>query len=411
MSETSGPTGLPVLTAEEQRVLGSLLEKEVTVPSTYPMTVNAVRSACNQTSSREPVVDYDDTVVHHTLRELKQRDLVAVTWDDRGRRTLKYVQTLAVRLDLAEDERALLTVLLLRGAQAPGALRSRTERLHAFADRGAVEACLARMAGREHPLVEQLPRQPREQDARWIHLLGPVETPATAVAPGAAPAVDRDVVIAGGADVRDDKVRASYGAVAASYAEALTDELADLPFERWLLDRVAARAGTDPVVEVGSGPGHVTAYLAEAGADATGIDLTPEMVAQARERYPDGVYEVGDLRTLMRPINGSGWAAVLGWYSLIHLAASELPAALDALVRPLAGDGWLVLAMHAGAEVRTHTSWFDHEIDLDFVFHRPAEVVALVEAAGLVDVEWYHRGPVTGRGESTERLYVVARKP
>ena len=407
----SEPIDLPVLTAEEQRVLGSLLEKEVTVPASYPMTVGAVRTACNQSSSREPVVDYDERVVHETLRELKHRDLAVVTWDDRGRRTLKYAQTLAVRLDLADDERALLTVLLLRGAQPPGALRSRTERLHPFADRGAVEACLNRMAGRERPLVQQLPRQPREQDARWIHLLGPVDLPATAGAAAAAPAVDRDSVLAEGPAARDAKVRASYGIVAASYADALTAELAGLPFERWLLDRVAAHAGTDPVVEVGCGPGHVTAYLAEAGVDATGIDLTPEMVEEARRRYPDGVYEVGDLRTLMRPVNGSGWAAVLGWYSLIHLAASELPGAVEALVRPLRSDGLLVLAVHAGSEVRHHAAWFEHDVDLDFVFHEPADVVAVAEHAGLVDVEWYRRGPVTSRGELTERLYVVARKP
>ncbi|WP_203047251.1 DUF480 domain-containing protein [Pimelobacter simplex] len=401
---------LPVLTAEEQRVLGSLLEKEVTVPASYPMTVTAVRTACNQQSSREPVVDYDDDLVHHTLRDLKQRDLVAVTWDDRGRRTLKYVQTIAVRLDLAEDERALLTVLLLRGPQPPGALRTRTERLHAFADRAAVEACLQRLAGREQPLVRVLPKQPREQDARWIHLLGPVDLPATA--PGAAAvAVDRDAVLAGGAEARDAKVRAAYASVAAAYAESLAGELDALPFERWLLDRVAAHAGTDPVVEVGCGPGHVTAHLAEAGVDATGLDLTPEMVEQARERYPDGVYEVGDLRSLMRPVNGSGWAAVLAWYSLIHLAASELPAALEALTRPLSPGGLLVLALHAGAEVRHLDTWFDHEVDLDVVLHDPADVVGLVERAGLVDVEWYRRGPVHARGETTERLYVVARKP
>ncbi|WP_137295238.1 DUF480 domain-containing protein [Nocardioides dongxiaopingii] len=401
---------LPVLTAEEQRVLGVLLEKEVTVPASYPMTVNAVRTGCNQSSSREPVTDHDERVVHEALRTLKQAELAAVTWDDRGRRTLKYVQTLSVRLDLADDERALLTVLLLRGAQPPGALRTRTERLHAFADRDEVAACLERMAGRAQPLVEQLPRQPREQDARWVHLLGPVDQ--GSAAPGtAAPDVDRDVVIAGGADVRDAKVRASYGAIAAPYAEALTDELAGLPFERWLLDRVAAHAGTDPVVEVGCGPGHVTAYLADAGADATGIDLTPEMVEEARRRFPDGVYEVGDLRTLMRPLNGSGWAVVLGWYSLIHLAASELPGAVEALVRPIRDDGWLLLALHAGAEVRTNRSWFDQEVDLDFVFHEPADVVAVLERAGLVDVEWYRRGPVTARGESTQRLYVLGRKP
>lgn len=401
---------LPVLTAEEQRVLGSLLEKEVTVPASYPMTVGAVRTACNQQSSREPVVEYDDDLVHRTLRELKQRDLVAVTWDDRGRRTLKYLQRLAVLLDLAEDERALLTVLLLRGPQPPGALRTRTERLHAFPDRDAVEACLRRLAERETPLVQVLPRQPREQDARWIHLLGPVDQPASAPGPSA-PVVDRDAVLAGGAEARDAKVRAAYAAVATAYADALAGELDALPFERWLLDRVAAHAGTDPVVEVGCGPGHVTAYLAEAGADATGLDLTPEMVAQARERYPDGVYEVGDLRTLMRPVNGSGWAAVLGWYSLIHLAASELPGALDALARPLSPGGLLVLALHAGSEVRHHDTWFDQAVDLDVVLHEPADVVALVERAGLVDVEWYRRGPVLARGETTERLYVVARKP
>jgi uncharacterized protein len=402
---------LPQLSAVEQRVLGVLLEKEVTVPASYPMTVNAVRTGCNQSSSREPVTDYDERVVHETLRGLKARDLVAVTWDDRGRRTLKYVQALVARLDLAPAERALLTVLLLRGAQPPGALKTRTERLHPFTDRDQVEACLQRMAAASPPLVRQLPRRPREQDHRWVHLLGPVEDAEAPATLAAAPAVDRDAVLAEGAEARDARVRAGYGAIAAEYAESLTGELDDLPFERWLLERVAAHAGTDPVVEVGCGPGHVTAYLAEAGADATGLDVTPEMVEEARRRYPDGVYEAGDLRSLMRPVTATGWAAVLGWYSLIHLAASELPAAVEALVRPLRSDGWLVLALHAGSEVRHADTWFDHEVDLDFVLHEPADVVALVTAAGLTDVEWYRRGPVTSRSETSERLYVVARKP
>ena len=396
----------PVLTAEEQRVLGSLLEKEVTVPGSYPMTVNAVRTACNQSSSREPVVDYDERLVHDTLRELKARDLVAVTWEDRGRRTLKYVQTVAARQGWPDDERALLTVLLLRGAQAPGALKSRTERLHPFADRGAVEATLTRMAAADPPLVRQLPRGPREHDARWVHLLGPVDEPA---APPPTSGADRDSVLAGGADVRDDKVRATYGTVATSYADHLTGELAHLPFERWLLDRVAA--GPGPVVEVGCGPGHVTAYLVSRGADATGIDLTPAMVEEARRRFPEGRYEVGDLRRLMRPPGAEGWGAVLGWYSLIHLAGSELPATLDALVRPLVAGGTLALALHAGDEVYHHTEWFEHEVDLDFVFHEPAEIVPLLERAGLTDVEWYRRGPNRARNESTERLYLLARKP
>jgi hypothetical protein len=101
----------------------------------------------------------------------------------------------------------------------------------------------------------------------------------------------------------------------------------------------------------------------------------------------------------------------VSWYSLIHLAASELPAAVAALARPLAPGGWLVLGMHAGAEVRHHDEWFGHPVDLDFVLHDPAFVVGVVEGAGLVDVEWYLRGPVTARGETTRRLYVVGRAP
>jgi len=223
--------------------------------------------------------------------------------------------------------------------------------------------------------------------------------------------VDRDAVIALGADLRDAHVRSSYDAVATAYADHLVDELRGLPFETWLLDRVLAHAVGQPVVEVGSGPGHVTAYLAERGADATGIDLSPAMVTEARRRFPGRSFAVGDLRRLSRPAASSGWAAVLGWYSLIHLAASELPEAVAVLARPLAPDGWLVLAMHAGAEVRHLDEWFGHEVDLDFVLHEPAFVVGMVEAAGLVDIEWYLRGPVTARGETTERVNIVGRKP
>ena len=399
-------TELPVLEPDDQRVLGSLLEKQTTVPGSYPLTANALRSACNQTNNREPVVDFDQQTVERTARALKERGLLRIVWSDVGRRTLKYHQVLDEQLGLDPDERALLTVLLLRGAQAPGELRTRAERLHAFADRGEVEACLRRMAGRPQPLVRELEKRPGQQDRRWVHLLGPVPQQAEV----AAAVVDRDAVIAGGADLRDAKVRSSYDAVATAYADHLVDELGELPFETWLLDRVVAGAAGQPVVEVGSGPGHVTAYLADRGAEAMGIDLSPAMVSEARRRFPDRSFEVGDLRRLTRPATSSGWAAVLGWYSLIHLAASELPDAVAALVRPLAPGGWLVLGLHAGAEVRHLDEWFGHPVDLDLVLHEPAFVVGLVEAAGLVDTEWYLRGPLASRGETTQRLYVIGRK-
>ncbi|MFF0340657.1 DUF480 domain-containing protein [Kribbella sp. NPDC004875] len=399
---------LPVLGIEDQRVLGSLLEKQTTVPASYPLTANALRTACNQTSNREPVVDYDQGTVERVARSLRDRELLRIVWVDTGRRTLKYHQILDEKLGLEEDERALITVLLLRGAQAPGELRTRTERLHQFADRSDVEDCLRRMAARPEPLVRELERRAGQHDRRWIHLLGPVpEEEAVA----AVEAVDRDTVIADGVEARDARVRAAYDAVATTYADELLDELDGLPFERWLLDRVIAHANGRPVVEVGSGPGHITAYLAEGGADATGIDLSPEMVAEARRRFPGHNFEVGDLRRLGRPPASSGWAAVLGWYSLIHLAASELPEAIAALTRPLDPGGCLVLALHAGAEVRHVEELLGHEVSLDYVLYDPTQVIAAVEAAGLTDIEWYLRGPITTRAETTRRLYVIGRTP
>lgn len=393
---------LPVLSDVDQRILGCLLEKQRTVPDSYPLSLNALRTACNQTSSRDPVVAYDEALVESACRDLKDRGLLRIVWADRGPRTLKYHQVLGELLDLAEDERALLTVLLLRGPQAAGLLRTRTERLHAFTDRSDVEATLERMAGAPTPLVRVLPRKAGERDPRWVHLLG--DQPADDTAAPPAPAAQIDLA------TRDERVRSSYDAVASGYADALTDELEHLPFERWLLERVVELAGYAPLVEVGCGPGHVTAFLTECGAAATGLDLSPVMVEQARGRYPDATYEVGDLRRLMRPTTADGWGAVLAWYSLVHTTPAEMPDALAALVRPLRPGGWLVYAGHAGTGHVHRGDWFDATVDLDFVLQEPAAVAALFEKAGLVDVEWYRRAPVAARGETTERAYVIGRR-
>ena len=403
---------LPRLDPAEQRVLGALLEKQRTVPASYPLSGQALRTACNQTSSRDPQVDYDDPTVERVARELKDRDLVRIVWSESGRRTLRYHQRLTELLDLGDDEAALVTVLLLRGAQAPGELRARTERLHPFETRESVEEVLRALAARPEPVVRELERRPGQQDRRWTHLLGPVEDASpgsSAIALG----VSEPVLPEGGADARDARVRAAYDAVAEPYADAFADELDAMPFERWLLDRVAAHAVADgaPAVDVGTGPGHVAAYLAAAGASVSGLDLSPAMVEQARARFPDVTYDIGDLRRLMRPNGHDGWSAAVAWYCLVHSVPSELPGALAAMVRPLRPGGLVVLALHAGTGLAHADSWFDRAVDLDFVLHDPRAVVDQVLAAGLVDVEWYHRGPVAARGEQSERLYILATAP
>ncbi len=397
---------LPVLDATEQRILGSLLEKQRTVPASYPLSLNALRVACNQTSSRDPVTDLTDAEIESAARELKGRGLLRIVWAGKGSRTLKYHQLLDEALSLQPDERALVTVLLLRGAQAPGELKTRTERLHPFADRDAVEQVLRRMAALPEPLVRELERRPGQQDRRWVHLLGPVAEPAGAAAPIA---VDRDAVLADGADVRDERVRDTYDKVAESYFERLGDELIDKPFDVWLLERVASLAGSDPIVDVGCGPGHIAAFLADTGARVSGVDLSPQMVAVASREFPDLDFSVGNLFGLLKPRTSSGWGAVVAWYSLVHLAGSELAPAVAALARTLVPGGVLAVAVHGGDEVRRITELVGEQVELDFVLHDQADLLAAFAAAGLTDVEWYRRGP-SGDEAQTERLYLLGRR-
>lgn len=399
-----GMADLPQLDAIERRVLASLLEKQRTVPATYPLTLSALRSACNQSSSREPVSDYDDAALEACARELKSRDLLRIVWAGKGSRTLKYHQLLDEVLDLDDAERALITVLLLRGVQTPGELRTRTERLHRFEDREEVEACLQRLADRPDPLVTEVEARRGRHDSRWADLL-------SAPPPAEAPPVDLDVVVADGAQARDAAVIAAYDTVAADYADQLGDDLAAKPFDTWLIRRVGELADGAPVADVGTGPGQVAAVLAESGCDVTGFDISPAMVEQARAAHPDVSFEVGDLTRLLRPPAASGWGAITAWYALVHLAPVELPDAVAALARTLQPGGWLALAVHLGSDVVRHEQWLGHAVDLTFVLHDADVVRAAVEQAGLTIVEWYERGPLADIEVDTRRLYVLARRP
>jgi uncharacterized protein YceH (UPF0502 family)/SAM-dependent methyltransferase len=413
-----GHGDLPALDPIEQRVIGSLLEKERTVPASYPMTLNALRTACNQSSSREPVVDYDDATIVDAIDRLKARGLARMVHASHGSRTVKYRQVLDERLQLEPAELAVITVLLLRGPNAAGELKTRTERLHGFADRAEVEACLARLAAHEPPLVRELERRPGQQDSRWIHLLGPVDLPGPAAggrggagAAAGVPCAATEVVLADGPEARTEKVRAAYDALAGAYADALVDELDQKPFDRWLLERVAALADGGPVADAGCGPGHVAFHLAMAGAEVTGFDLSPGMVEEARRRFGELRFEVGDLTALPPPDGGGGWAAITAWYSLVHLAASELRPAVALLAASLRPGGWLAIGLHLGDEARPVTELFGREVDVTFTLHHPDRVIEAVTTAGLVEIEWYRRSPIPGAEVETERMYVLARRP
>jgi uncharacterized protein len=169
--------------AVELRVLGCLIEKQRTTPDQYPLTLNSLRLACNQSTNRNPVVDYDERTVREGLTRLGRRGWSRLT-STQGSRAPKFRHLFDEALGLAPDELAVLGVLMLRGAQTPGELKSRSERLHPFADLGALHATVDRLIGRE--LVARLERRPGQKEERYVQLLGGDEDEAPA-APAPAP--------------------------------------------------------------------------------------------------------------------------------------------------------------------------------------------------------------------------------
>ncbi len=161
-----------LLSAEEVRVLGALMEKEVTTPDYYPLSLNALVNACNQKSNREPVVNYDDDTVEVALANLREKGLaMRITGDGR---VAKHEQRFSERQNLGRREAAIMCVLMLRGPQTIGELRGRTERLYAFEDLEGVESTLNRLL--EEGFVKKLPKQAGYKEQRWAQLLaGDVE--------------------------------------------------------------------------------------------------------------------------------------------------------------------------------------------------------------------------------------------
>ncbi len=229
------------LSASEGRVIGSLIEKQLTTPQQYPLTLNALVLACNQSSNRDPVVSYDESEVQRALAGLREAGLIGLVYPSHGRSVTRYRHTLPERLGLDERELALLAVLLLRGPQTAGELRARTERMAQFDGIGAIDADLVRLSEKEEPLAARLSRRPGQKEERWVQLLGveslePQPQPSgepLAAFPTAPPPAIRAPESA--ADDRDDRVDALASEVA-----SLRDEVA---FLRTALEELQEQLG------------------------------------------------------------------------------------------------------------------------------------------------------------------------
>jgi uncharacterized protein YceH (UPF0502 family) len=216
---------LPALSLLETRVLGVLVEKERTVPDSYPLSLNALTLGCNQKNNRDPVIQATEAEVQAAVDALRSLSLVI---ESSGSRVMRYAHNLGRVLRIPDPGVALLTALMLRGPSTPGELRIASERLHRFPDLGAVEAVLSELARHEgQPLVVQLPRAPGARENRWAHLLsGPVAEEAghpSAAATRPAASVAPDTAAAEIASLKADVAR-----LAAETAElrALVERLA-----------------------------------------------------------------------------------------------------------------------------------------------------------------------------------------
>jgi uncharacterized protein len=160
-----------LLSQEEGRVIGSLIEKELTTPQQYPLTLNALVLACNQSSNRDPVVAFDDRTVDNAVAKLKADGLVRFVYPSHGRSVTRYQQLLGEQLGISQSQLGLVALLLLRGPQTGAELRARSERMCEFDGIDQVEAELDQLSRRDEAVVARLPRRPGQKEERWAQLL------------------------------------------------------------------------------------------------------------------------------------------------------------------------------------------------------------------------------------------------
>jgi ubiquinone/menaquinone biosynthesis C-methylase UbiE len=204
--------------------------------------------------------------------------------------------------------------------------------------------------------------------------------------------------------------RSSYDAVAADYAVKFQDELSRKPFDRvmlaWLVERVAASGS---ICDIGCGPGQVAAYMKSLGAESCGIDLSPQMVKQARRLFPEIPFQQGNMLALA-DVADSSFAGVTAFYSIIHIPYQQVVDVLKELHRVLKPDGWLLLTFHIGEEVRHLEEWWEKPVMLDFNFFTTPQMKSYLLEAGFELYEAVERDSYPDVEVATRRAYLFARK-
>jgi SAM-dependent methyltransferase len=204
--------------------------------------------------------------------------------------------------------------------------------------------------------------------------------------------------------------QSSYDRVAAEYAEHYHNELERKPFDRVMLDWLAARAAPlGPICDVGCGPGHIADYLRRRGAQVQGIDLSAEMVAQARRLNPGLAFEQGDMRALTG-VPDQAFGGVAAFYSIIHVAPDQVGVALRELHRVLRPGGTLLLTFHIGDEIRHLAEWWGKPVSLVFQFYERPAMRRHLQAAGFTVTEAIERDPYPDVEVETRRAYLFAER-
>jgi SAM-dependent methyltransferase len=207
-----------------------------------------------------------------------------------------------------------------------------------------------------------------------------------------------------------DNLQASYDCVAEEYARRIFDELQYKPLDRQLLDRLVISVPEGGIIcDLGCGPGQVARYLHDRGAQVIGVDLSAEMIEQARQLNPDLEFKQGNMLTL--DVEDGAWAGIAAFYSIIHIPRDEVVTALHELKRVLQPGGWLLVAFHLGTEVLHLEEWWEQPVSADFVFFLAPEMQAYLQAAGFLIEDLIERPPYPDVEYQSHRAYILARKP